>query len=197
MKKTTVLIIFLLTLPIIYGLTPSIGNEHMVIHTEVGEGITTVIEKYIKVNNVNDVPVKINLEPTGDLIDIIELLDKNFTLQPNESKEANFMIRLDNSGTYQGQIGVGFTTLEGSNGVGLSSTIIIIANGPEAEIPEEIEEEEIPEGGVEEEIKEIEEEEKVTGKKKANLLIGLLLIIIVVGVGVILFLVTTLLLRKK
>jgi len=201
----------------VYGLTASIGNARMVIHTEVEEGETTVIEKYVRVNNVNDVPVQITLEPRADLVDIAEIIDESFTLEPGESKDANFIIRLDYGGTYQGQIGVGFQALEGGHGVGLSSTIIIIAEGPEdpnrvkEEAPEEevIPEEETPEEEevIEEPEEEVtvtvggkpleEEKEEASQEKKASPLVGILIVIIILVVGVIVALAAMLFLKKK
>lgn len=218
MKKIIPCLLLLIILPIAYGLTASIENARMVIHTQVLEGETTIIEKHITVNNVNDIPVKISLEPKGDLVDIMELLDKDFTLQPGESKDANFIITLKQGGTYESNINIKFTSLEGNNEVEVSSTIIIIASGPEnqeQEIPEEPEEEpeeEILEEPGEKELEKEEEgititiedkaqesEKKKEDKeiKKPNLLVGLLIILIIVVVGVIISLVIMLSLRKK
>lgn len=223
MKKYIFCLLILLSLlPIAHALTASIGNARMIIRTEVEEGETTVIEKYVRVNNVNDIPVDVNLEPHGDLIDIVELLDTSFTLEPGESKDANFVIRLNYGGTYQGKIAVSFSA-EDSPGVGLGSTVIIIAEGPEdpnrkQQTEEEITEEEITEEPqqeteeeevIEEEPKEeVEEEKEVTiglgntpkeetQKKKASPLVGIIIILIIVGVGAIIALVLMLVLKKK
>ncbi len=214
MKKILICLTALfLLLPLANALTASIGNARMIIRTEVEEGETTVIEKYVRINNVNDVPVEITLEPQGDMRFIAELLDESFTLEPGESKDAVFIIRLEYGGTYQGQIGVGFSA-EDSPGVGLSSTIIIIAEGPEdpnrdqeteEETTEEETEEETPEEEVEEE-EETEEEEITIGlggkvpkeeKEKANPLVGILIVAIIVVVGVIIALVLMLVLKKR
>ena len=209
-------------MPFVYGLTASIGNARMVIHTEVEEGKTTVIEKYVRVNNVNEVPVTITLDPRGDLIGITEIEDKTFTLQPGESKDANFKVTLKYGGNYEGQIGVGFQSLEGGSGVGLSSTIIIIAGGPQdpnkkqatnettGEIPEETlpGEQETPVEEAPNETEEpavtvgskkpiIEKEEAVKDGKKASPLVGIFIVLAIVGVGVVISLVIMMVLRRK
>lgn len=126
----------LLFVPASYALTASIGNAKMILRPTVEPGKETIIEKSIKVNNVNDIPVDIDLEVHGDLVDIVELLDESFTLQPGETRNANFIIALEYGGRYEGKIGVKFTPVGGGQGVGLSSTIIILAEGPENPNPE-------------------------------------------------------------
>ncbi len=123
-------VLLLLLIPASYAITASIGNAKMVLKPAVIEGKTTVIDKTIKVNNVNDVPVNITIEAQGDIVEITEIFDKSFILQPGESKNAMFRISLDYGGYYEGKLGVSFKPTEGGQGVGLSSTIIIIAQGP-------------------------------------------------------------------
>lgn len=137
MRLLKILFVLLLVLvPASYALTASIGNAKMILRPEVLPGEETVIERSIKVNNVNDVPVDIELEAQGDLINIVEILDKSFTLQPGETKHANFIITLQYGGHYEGKIAVKFTPSEGGQGVGLSSSIIILAEGPENPNPD-------------------------------------------------------------
>ena len=209
------LAILALFLPVVSALTASIGNARMVLHTEVEDGDLTNIYKAIKVNNVNDVPVTITLNARGDLTDIVEIIDSNFDLLPGESKDAAFRITLEYGGKYEGQIGVAFAPQDGGNGVGLSSTIIILAEGPEDPNAEQEEiEEPITEEDEEETTEEEDEEEEVTltfggnkdiedspkdvdQDKKANPLVGIMIVLIIVGLGAILFLGVMLLLKKK
>ena len=131
MKLIKVLcMLLLLLIPVSYAITASIGNARMILKPAVIEGKTTIIDKSIKVNNVNDVPINITLEAQGDIVEITEIFDNSFILQPGESKNAMFRISLDYGGYYEGKIGVSFKPTEGGQGAGLSSTIIIIAQGP-------------------------------------------------------------------
>lgn len=107
-----------------YAITGSIGNSRMILHLAVGEKI----EKYILVRNVNDVPVKINISVSGELAKNIELKDKSFSLNPDEERKAYFTIKPTQNGTTESNVNVAFTPQDGS-GVGLVSTVIVIANG--------------------------------------------------------------------
>jgi len=133
-------------LPCAYGLTASIGNAKMILNTEVVAGTPTMIDRTIKVNNVNDVAVHVVLKPGDALVGITTILDEEFDLQPHESKDARFRIRLEYGGTYTGSISVSFLEIGNEkNGVGLKSTIIIKAEGPQnPNLPPVIEE--TPEG---------------------------------------------------
>ncbi len=112
------------------SLTGSMGNARMVLRPDVEFLDTTTIEKYIKVNNVNDVPINITLLESSDKGDIIEIIEDSFVLEPGESKEARFDINLKWGGDYSEQINVLFSPMEGAGaGVALTSTVIIYANG--------------------------------------------------------------------
>jgi len=69
----------------------------------------------------------------GDLIDDIKIIDDEFTLGPGEEKKAQFTIDVKKSGTTESNINVKFSPINEGNGVGLSSTIIIIAKGDDRE----------------------------------------------------------------
>lgn len=127
MKKRIFVVIVLallliLTIANVSAITGRMGNSRMILRLEPGE----TVEKYIKVENVNDMPITIDMEPSGDLADYVKLDEKTFTLQPGEDKKAYFTIKAGKAGTTETKINVRFTPPEG-NGVGLSSTIIIIA----------------------------------------------------------------------
>ena len=109
------------------AITGSIGNARMILRAETGD----VIDKYILVRNVNDEALNIELAAIGDLGKDITILDEKFVLEGGEEKKAQFKIKVRNVGTTQGKINVMFSPIVKGNGVGLSSTIIVIAEkGP-------------------------------------------------------------------
>lgn len=112
-----------------YAITGSIGNARMILkENQDGETIKVgdKIEKYVLVKNVNEVNVDITLFSSGDLGEYVDIRDKEFTLAPGEEKKAYFIIEVKKGGTTETRINVQFSPEEG-NGVGLSSTVIIIA----------------------------------------------------------------------
>ena len=104
------------------ALTASIGNSRMILRGDVGESF----ERSLLIKNVNDVPVTINFEVTGDLADNIELKEEDFILLPEQEKKAYFTVKADEEGTSETKINVKFVPEQGSS-VGLSATIIVIA----------------------------------------------------------------------
>jgi hypothetical protein len=125
------LVIFLITLVTCFNfvsaLTGSIGNAKAVLYPEVGFfGVT--IDRTILVTNVNDVPVKITIEATGNNSKMFKIIDKEFLLESGEEKEARFQISINDPGSYEGRVNVFFKPEEGSSaGVALSSEILIYA----------------------------------------------------------------------
>ena len=132
MKKVSVgifsFIVLSLMLANVLAITGSIGNARMVLQAATGEEI----EKSILVKNVNDVPLDINISASGDLASYVEIKDKEFTLKAGEEKKAYFTIKALKPGTTETQINVAFTPEEGK-GVGLSSTVIVVAKGEEVQ----------------------------------------------------------------
>jgi len=135
----------------ILAITGSIGNARMILRADKGDEI----EKYILVKNVNDVNVDIELSASGDLEEYIDIRDDNFSLSPGDEKKAYFTIDVAKSGTSTTKINVKFTPEEG-NGVGLSSTVIVIADG----------------GGLFEGSQNNEENELTTYKEEINKILG-------------------------
>jgi len=134
MKKVNIIVpVFLILLLFgfvgsVCAITGSIGNARMILR-DVKTG--DVIEKSILVKNVNEVPVDIELFASGDLADSIDIKDKSFRLGVGEEKKAYFTINVKKSGTTESKINVQFAPIDEGNGVGLSSTIIVIAEkGP-------------------------------------------------------------------
>jgi hypothetical protein len=109
----------------------------MVLYPKVGFFGTT-IEKTILVKNVNDVPVNVTLEASEDFKDMVKIIDKKFTLEPEEEKDARFTITIRKEGDYEGKISVLFAPEGGSGaGVALSSSIIIHAGDRASDTSEE------------------------------------------------------------
>lgn len=108
------------------AITGKIGNARAVLYPEVGLfGIT--IERTILVINDNDVPINIKLEADANS-SFIKIVDKEFTLEPGEERDAAIEIKLKKAGNYEGRVNIFFTPLDGKGaGVVLSSTLIIHA----------------------------------------------------------------------
>jgi preprotein translocase subunit SecG len=116
----TVLVLSLISLAAAAEITATIGNSRMVLDLNPGESV----EKYILVKNSNEVPITIELTPSGDLIDTLVIKENNFTLAPGEEKKAYFTITASNSRATETKIYVKFIPEEGGS-VGLASTILI------------------------------------------------------------------------
>ena len=115
--------VFVILIGSVSAITGSIGNARMILRAETGDSI----DKYILVKNVNNVSVDVELSASGDLAEYIDILDDSFRLEPRSDKRAEFVISVEESGTMQGTIDVKFTPVDGKNGVGLMSTVIVIA----------------------------------------------------------------------
>jgi len=115
--------VFLILIGFVSGITGSIGNARMILRAETGD----TIDKYILVKNVNNISLDVELSASGDLAEYIDILDDSFRLEPESEKKAEFVINVERPGTTQGTIDVKFTPIDGKNGVGLMSTIIVIA----------------------------------------------------------------------
>lgn len=111
----------------VYAITGSIGNARMILRPDVGD----TIERSILVKNVNDVAVDVKITVTGDLVDDIVVIDSEFELAAGTEKDAQFTIEVKKAGTTENKFNVAFSPKDGGNGVGLSSTVIIIPQGEE------------------------------------------------------------------
>ena len=110
------------------AITGKIGNARAVLYPEVESGGTS-IDRTILVINDNDVEVNVSLQ-AAEGSSLIEIIDKNFVLQPGEQREARFKINLKKAGDYEQRINVLFAPFTGKGaGIALSSTIIIHAKG--------------------------------------------------------------------
>jgi len=131
----SIILIFSLVLSLLFvfsvnAITASIGNARMVLYPTVVPGEPTIIEKYIAVNNINDIDVKVELKPSEEFEQYVNIIDDSFVLKPTEYKNARFNITISQPGRYEGKILVSFLPAEEQGnitGVGLASNILIIA----------------------------------------------------------------------
>lgn len=131
-----VALILILVLSInVCALNAKIGNGRVVLYPKVGD----VIERYVKVINANNISVNIELFSGGDLKDQIKIRENNFTLAPNEEKDAYYSIKITKEGKTESQINVKFLGVGEKNGIVLPATIIVVAskgNGTIIDIPD-------------------------------------------------------------
>ncbi len=204
LKLLTLFLVFVLVVSSVSAITGSVGNLKVVLRPEVNKGDVVVIDRVLKINNVNDVDIKVTLTPDQILDSFSEIIDKEFILKPGESKDAKFKLNLKNSGTYTGKIYIRFSELEGKNpGVVLSSTVTIVASGTAPEFVEPEETEEVPNepekidndvvnGDSEEQKVDVSLGDKDLENKEnidvANPLVGIFIIflVLVIGIGLLL-----------
>jgi hypothetical protein len=107
------------------AITGKIGNARAVLYPEVGFWGTS-IDRTIYIENVNNESVNVTLDAGNSTI--LKLVEKNFILQPGESRNAAFKIKLKKPGEYTEKLNIFFTPLgKNSAGVALTSTYIIHA----------------------------------------------------------------------
>lgn len=132
----TLTIVLLMFISFVSSITGTMGNARMILYPKVSGNEVEVLEKTILVKNINNIPLNITLvvESSDQGKEFIQLIDSNFTLNPNEEKKARFKVDVKSPGEYQGKINVIFTPLNKEPGVVLSSTIVVIAEKSNGEI---------------------------------------------------------------
>ena len=156
-KRIVYLILALILLTSSHGLVASIGNARMVLYPELINGETVEINKSIYVQNMNNESVQIDLFTEGNFSNYVEVLDQSFILDINESRDARFVLTVNELGRVDGKIFVRFSSLKNDTvptynltqevnrtdrgGFGLASNIIIISK--EKEVNNSIENESI------------------------------------------------------
>lgn len=207
MRHTLLLLVLLmLVIPTVYSLSISIGEAKVILRADVPDGQIVTIDRSMRIKNPNDIPVMVNLEPSGGYKRIIELADNNFVLQPNETKRAYFKIVLRSGGRYEGKILVSFKPENSSSKempIGFSSTIVIVANGTvtqdyydamnstednkdeEKKEPVDLGDEEIPENASF--SLDTTPSDKNVSSGKASPIIGIVLVAVIVILGAIIF----------
>lgn len=160
------------------AITATLGSSRMVLKMEAGD----VLKKYVTVVNKNEVPVKIELTADGDLGENIELEETEFELSPGQEKKAYFEITAPGeNGMTETKINVKFIPTEG-NPVGLSATVIVIvSDGEEASVDEEVTSEDEESDGVSfnptnNDVEEF-EDKKISGKTWLLISTGVLVLI--------------------
>jgi hypothetical protein len=121
-------ILILFSISSVFAISAAIGNGRMILRGEVGD----VVERYVNVINQNDFDVLINVSVTGDLKNYVSLVDESFVLSGGEEKKAYFDIEFAKSGTSDTKINVQFTPVDDEGGAGLSSSVIVIAEGDDS-----------------------------------------------------------------
>lgn len=124
MRKLTLVIIsicmLLLVVSFASAITGSLGNARMILRVNVGD----TVDNYIVANNVNNESIRVELFASGALENDTKILDNNFTLQPGESKDIRFQIKMKKAGNYETNLNVKYIPETGTGGVGLSAAII-------------------------------------------------------------------------
>ncbi len=118
------------------ALTASVSNARMVLYTEVHPGETTILNKTIQVNNVNNISTRVLLMARGDLEGRTTFDKNDFILAPNQSEKVTFSVKLTSGGDYNGRIAIGFLPADPNikaTGVGVASIVLIHAKGPVTE----------------------------------------------------------------
>lgn len=128
-SKVMLISLILLSLSFSSAITGKIGNARAIINAEVGE----TLDRTMLVINDNNVTVNIELFASGDLADDVTFLDNNFTLESGDEKRARFEVEVNKAGTTETSINVKFTEVGKKNGVGMTSTLIIKAEGKDVE----------------------------------------------------------------
>lgn len=117
-------LIVLLMIVSVFAITANIGNARMILRQKPGD----TVSKTVLVNNINDISVDIESYASGDLENFTTIKNPKFTLAAGESKNIEFTIKVEKEGTTETKINVKFMpTGNVGGGVGLSSTVIIIA----------------------------------------------------------------------
>lgn len=135
MKFYHLFIVLILLTPIVSGLTGSIGNARAIVTITFNDE-PIVLERTILVKNVNPESVKIKLDVKDELEKLVEIIDKEFILLPNEEKKALYKVKIDRLGVFRGQIIVFFESLVMKGpGVAIPSTLVLRVQDEDGFIP--------------------------------------------------------------
>ncbi len=121
--KTLLIFLFLIIgVSSVSAITGNIINARIVLNSDVGQSVNGSL----KIENVNNIPITVELITSGDLATSLKLNQTSFTLQPNEKKEIGFTIKSDSDGTTETIINVRFKEDNGEE-VSISANVILIA----------------------------------------------------------------------
>jgi len=127
-----VLVLIGFSISSVFAISAAIGNGRMILRGDVGDNV----ERYVNVINQNDFDVVINISVSGDLENYVSLVDESFILSAGEERKAYFNIEFAKSGTTETKINVQFTPVDDEGGAGLSSNVIVIAEGDDSNYKE-------------------------------------------------------------
>ena len=176
MKKAVILsTLFLLMFSLgAFALTATISNPKMVLYKNVTPDEPLVFDNYVGVINRNDFPIKIKIEPIGDLADIVKINESEFVLEAGKSKDVYYTVTITKPKIYRGDVIVKFNKLDENLGAGLAQTLVIIVTG-EGDFTN------VPDSPI------TGDATSVGNASKPNPLVGLLIFLIIVVMGVIIY----------
>lgn len=145
MTKTTMRIAYLLLFTLLlsavaYSLTASIGNGRAIVRINATPDNPAIFQRTIAVNNVNDIPVRINVTVDRDFDRFVEILNPEFVLEPGESEDVMLHLKFEGGGMFEGKFFISYLPAdpgESKNGVGLTATLIVLSEGPIIKEPDE------------------------------------------------------------
>ena len=152
-NKRLLLVIILLTLLVltpVLAIKAQIGSPRMILKENLEQGEIKTIERSISVKNPNNFTVNVSasvISRKGYFEEMVKILNPEFTLLSNETKNLDLIMTINKYGTHEGEIAVRFNS--GSERAGLVSYIIITVFGgvpeepPERESKNESREEEV------------------------------------------------------
>jgi hypothetical protein len=105
----------------------TIDNPKMVLYKNITSGKSLIFENSVIVDNENNYSVSISVLPDKNWSPYVNVKNSQFTLQPNESKEVFYTIKLNKAGDYAGDIIVTFKDASSGNQLSLAQRIVVKA----------------------------------------------------------------------
>jgi hypothetical protein len=102
------LLFFLVSLQAALSTTISVRPPSMIVYANDYPNTTNVVSYYITLENVNDFPVNVTLTKFGEISGLVNILEPNFVLQPDETKNVGVDISLNGPAYASGLITVNF-----------------------------------------------------------------------------------------
>jgi hypothetical protein len=132
------LFVILLLVGTSFALTAKIGNPRVVLYPEVTPTQPAYINRNLEVINDNDIIVNIKMDVTPDnCTDIIKIsaAESSFSLQPQQTKNVPFVVKVVQPGFYDCNVNTYFKEENNTGpGVALASAVIIKATGKGPEV---------------------------------------------------------------
>jgi hypothetical protein len=64
--------------------------------------VPATLTRTFEVKNLYNYTIQVNIKPSNNFVDILQIPEGNFTLQPNESKTVQYTVTVKEAGTYEG-----------------------------------------------------------------------------------------------